>query len=974
MIPLLLFSLAGFPLDPEREGCPEVCCKAFEVSCLACQICVSAEEYCSRSPNTFGCKRFVPEEPSVERGSGADAINSTSLGEVYNGTHDVMMRFDQIKLNLSDAGFEAGGKMNPVIRVLCNGTEDCDLQIEVVQQQPNKTCVVSFDDTSSDMTSDDMDFGFKDDGDSVLSKMQSGLRDSMKAEKDTKIVGRLQSLSFMGNVPESGAKREKADRLADFLSKAREDRDAFMRGESVARKLVQTRKMKSNLKSKLTRMVSSCFQDTILEDNVTDTELEDAFISFNYSRKLGNGKFKPGGLGDIDIRNFPTKPERPSDGWGDFNDIGFRFPNRFPDTGNGANQGEGGVPGGERRLSEQGDTSNGNGGVVPVDEKPKILCLHGGGGNGAGFQSSITHIEQSLSQFEFVYVDAPEAGGLWVIDPPGGKDQPTTSSTIDAASYQLLDGIVQSQGPFYGILGYSQGSMYSVAYMAHAPVNTFQMAILFCGYLPETHTGIMNRVTAVMPLDVPAFVFMGALDTVITNSQTNSQAAAFSNATVVTSSVAAHAPPAQSDPTYQQLLSWAALAATASSPNPPPIISASPPTSPPPPPPSSPPCISTSATISASGGASGGVYHIDGVSTPLSYGSCTLQLSITAGSAHPLRFHHEGGDDSCLPTLMMMEAGESTLAGMSINLAGLLDGGITHQYVYGNWQAMFPNNASCHSHAISLVCGYHGYMGGQNRLVWNDQCTTSPPPPSASPPPPPLASPPPNATSPPPPEAASPPQPSPPPAPPPPGVPPPPPHPPPQPPSEEADYVVTFTTTIAGDQSSFDAETYKLNLANATGTNASNIELVITAGSIVVTATITTDTYSAATNVETVLAPLQNDTSTASTLLGVAVEAVQPVSVGAVASPSPPGTPASPHTPPASTTSPPSASPPPPKKEDDDPLMVSIIIGVAALTVLSAFALSLVMYQRRQMTYNRIDPNATPKPSRQAAPLLALQK
>ena len=140
------------------------------------------------------------------------------------------------------------------------------------------------------------------------------------------------------------------------------------------------------------------------------------------------------------------------------------------------------------------------------------------------------------------------------------------------------------------------------------------------------------------------------------------------------------------------------------------------------------------------------------------------------------------------------------------------------------------------------------------------------------------------------------------------------------------------------------------------------------------TATITTDTYSAATNVETVLAPLQNDTSTASTLLGVAVEAVQPVSVGAVASPSPPGTPASPHTPPASTTSPPSASPPPPKKEDDDPLMVSIIIGVAALTVLSAFALSLVMYQRRQMTYNRIDPNAPPKPSRQAAPLLALQK
>ena len=65
---------------------------------------------------------------------------------------------------------------------------------------------------------------------------------------------------------------------------------------------------------------------------------------------------------------------------------------------------------------------------------------------------------------------------------------------------------------------------------------------------------------------------------------------------------------------------------------------------------------------------------------------------------------------------------------------------------------------------------------------------------------------------------------------------------------------------------------------------------------------------------------------------------------------------------------------PPPKKEDEDPLMVSIIIGVAALTVLSAVALSLVMYQRRQMMYKRIDPNAPPKPLPQEPPLLTLQK
>jgi hypothetical protein len=182
---------------------------------------------------------------------------------------------------------------------------------------------------------------------------------------------------------------------------------------------------------------------------------------------------------------------------------------------------------------------------------------------------------------------------------------------------------------------------------------------------------------------------------------------------------------------------------------------------------------------------------------------------------------------------------------------------------------------------------------------------------------------------------------------------------------EQADYVVTFTATVSGDQSSFDADGYKTRLANATGTNASNIQLEITAGSIVVKATITTDTYSSATSVESVLGPLQNDTSAASTLLGVTVEAVQSVSVGAVASPPPPGSP------PSSNTT----SPPPPKKDEDDPLMVSITIGVAGLTVLSAFALSLVLYRRRKLRYNRIDPSAPNiTGSLQAAPLLSLRK
>lgn len=91
----------------------------------------------------------------------------------------------------------------------------------------------------------------------------------------------------------------------------------------------------------------------------------------------------------------------------------------------------------------------------PSPARPKILCLHGGGGSAASFQPAVAHLMQSASNFEFIFVDAP-SNGLWMGDPPGGKGQPTTDPNWDLQSVQLLDGIVQSQGPFYGLLGYSQ--------------------------------------------------------------------------------------------------------------------------------------------------------------------------------------------------------------------------------------------------------------------------------------------------------------------------------------------------------------------------------------------------------------------------------------------------------------------------------------------------------------------------------------
>ena len=99
-------------------------------------------------------------------------------------------------------------------------------------------------------------------------------------------------------------------------------------------------------------------------------------------------------------------------------------------------------------------------------QNPKILCLHGGGGSPTGMQNTpgIRALRNSLPSFDFVFAQGgyPSGAGefLWVIDPPGGKGEPTTDPDIANASIENLDQIVEEQGPFYGILGYSQGSMF----------------------------------------------------------------------------------------------------------------------------------------------------------------------------------------------------------------------------------------------------------------------------------------------------------------------------------------------------------------------------------------------------------------------------------------------------------------------------------------------------------------------------------
>merc|ERR1712227_1107358 len=71
-------------------------------------------------------------------------------------------------------------------------------------------------------------------------------------------------------------------------------------------------------------------------------------------------------------------------------------------------------------------------------------------------------------------------------------------------------------------------------------------AMMFAGYLPETHQGLLSTITERAPFsDIRALVYMGENDDVISNTLTQAQAGIFSSPTVVVDPNGAHYLPAR---------------------------------------------------------------------------------------------------------------------------------------------------------------------------------------------------------------------------------------------------------------------------------------------------------------------------------------------------------------------------------------------------------------------------------------------
>ena len=185
----------------------------------------------------------------------------------------------------------------------------------------------------------------------------------------------------------------------------------------------------------------------------------------------------------------------------------------------------------------------------------KILALHGGGGTSASFssQAGMVSLMNDLPEVEFVFANAP-SNNVWIQDPPNGKGDPTTDPDWADDSIVYLDNLVSQEGPFFGILGYSQGAAFIPVYLANTS-NTFNIAVMNNGYLPITHQGLIGTINSGAPLQTKSVIFSGENDFGFKD-LAQDLADTFNNSLNIRSSVSGHHLPFESDPAFDLILDF----------------------------------------------------------------------------------------------------------------------------------------------------------------------------------------------------------------------------------------------------------------------------------------------------------------------------------------------------------------------------------------------------------------------------------
>ncbi|MEC8333296.1 MAG: hypothetical protein VXZ83_04135 [Verrucomicrobiota bacterium] len=188
----------------------------------------------------------------------------------------------------------------------------------------------------------------------------------------------------------------------------------------------------------------------------------------------------------------------------------------------------------------------------------RILCLHGGGGNATSlqYQSGMQDLIDALPDCEFIFASSPVSGGVWYNDPPGGGKDPTYDPNWADVSVNYLNDFIEANGPFDAILGYSQGVPMSLVYLSTGSYD-FDNVLLFNGYLPTTHMGLINVIDTSSPYSQSALIFIAQNDYYFYEMGLELKSK-FTSYTELISTNAGHALPTVSDANFQAVVNFIA--------------------------------------------------------------------------------------------------------------------------------------------------------------------------------------------------------------------------------------------------------------------------------------------------------------------------------------------------------------------------------------------------------------------------------
>ncbi|PYH90745.1 hypothetical protein BO71DRAFT_486851 [Aspergillus ellipticus CBS 707.79] len=161
----------------------------------------------------------------------------------------------------------------------------------------------------------------------------------------------------------------------------------------------------------------------------------------------------------------------------------------------------------------------------------RFLCLHGSGTSAELFDLQAGGITQALEEegHEFVFIDGkieaePTADFKGSFDGPfydhyNRGPQPPNGSLAKAFTHTL--DIINEQGPFDAVMGFSQGAALAAALIVHwkktHPQSLFSLAVFICGVRPFESDGmkpIERDSVGAYPIDIPTVHIFGKKDAV----------------------------------------------------------------------------------------------------------------------------------------------------------------------------------------------------------------------------------------------------------------------------------------------------------------------------------------------------------------------------------------------------------------------------------------------------------------------------